>query len=954
MNDRNRDTLNRALAGDSGGLSRREALRLLGASAGLAGLGACQQPPSKKILPYVNRPADVTPGMPDYYATSMVLDGFATGLLIESHQGRPTKVEGNPEHPASLGKAGVLEQASVLGVYDPDRATQISHRQVVSSWPAFVREVARHGPSQGLRFVLPPQSSPVLADLVDAIAGHHPGARFVYHSPVSRKEAYRATQAIYGTPLEVQRDFSRAKVVVSFEADFLATMPFSVRAAHDYGKRRHLAAPDGDMGRLYVVETVPSATGSVADNRLRSRSRDIWRIAAQVVSALLAQQAQGLPPALARQITAAAGSVGPWAQAVARDLLRYPGESIVVAGDAQPAATHLLAQVANHILGNVGKSVWLTAPAILDPLGDHDLAGLVSEIHAGAVDRLIILEGNPVYTAPADLEFERALARVRQTAHVSLFDNETSAACKWLVPAKHYLESWGDARAYDGTISFVQPLLRPLYAARSVIEVLGLFSGRAVISDHELVESYWQSRRPIGASFRSWWQTHLQRGVVPDTAAPRATAQATWAQAGAILASAPADGDSLEIRFPVSPAVYDGRFANNVWLQELPGTVTRLSWGNALLVSPATAKAMRVSDTDVVTVERAGRRVRAPILEIPGHADGVVSLYLGYGRRGSERAARGVGTNAYLLRTTDADSFARDVTVTRTGEHHDLALAQLHWDLHDRPIAFSTTAAIYRANPDFTERARGPAPSLLPNYGRSGNQWAMTIDTGICTGCSACVIACQAENNIMVVGRKGVMGGREMQWLRIDRYYKDPSKPDPEVIHQPMLCQHCENAPCEYVCPVNATVHSPDGLNEMVYNRCVGTRFCSNNCPYKVRRFNWFEYADPSIRKLQRNPDVTVRDRGVMEKCTYCVQRIRRAEIAANLGHRDLRPGEVQTACQQTCPTGAIQFGSLSHPDTDMVRWRQQPRQYDCLHEVGTRPRTQYLAKITNPNPEIK
>jgi Fe-S-cluster-containing dehydrogenase component len=626
-------------------------------------------------------------------------------------------------------------------------------------------------------------------------------------------------------------------------------------------------------------------------------------------------------------------------------------------GRAQPPIVHALGHLMNTMLQSTDVA-WTIAPTRIGA-GDaqQDLAALVAELDRGAVDTLVILEGNPVYSAPADFELERRLAQVTDVVYLGEHENETAACANWFVPAAHVLESWGDATAYDGTASLVQPLIVPMYGGRTAAELLALFTGQDYPDAHRLLRERWLRQLPAGDGEARWAQA-LQSGLFTGTASPPQRLELSVPSlVAALTAPSLPPPAGLEVAFALDPSVYDGRFANNAWLLERPQPTTHLTWDNAALVSPRTARRLGVSTEDQVDLELGGRRVRAPVLIVPGHADEAVTLHLGWGRRGAESLARGVGFDAYALRTSRALSFATGLSMTRAAAPpYPLARTQLHWSLADRPIALSATLAEYRADPQFTAEQRGEVATLMPPVPMSGNQWAMTIDMAICTGCSACVVACQAENNILVVGKAQVLNGREMHWLRIDSYHHgDPEAP--QVVHQPMLCQHCERAPCEYVCPVNATVHSPDGLNEMAYNRCVGTRFCSNNCPYKVRRFNWFDWNDSpenqGRRTLQRNPDVTVRQRGVMEKCTYCVQRIREVEIHARVADREIRPGEVVTACQQACPTQAIQFGSLHHAGTPMAQWREEPRSFQVLHELGTSPRTMYLARIDNPNPEI-
>ncbi|MGK4004081.1 TAT-variant-translocated molybdopterin oxidoreductase [Sorangium sp. So ce1036] len=957
-------------------VSRRSWLKLLGASMALAGVSGCSARPADKIVPYVRTPPEVTPGILRYYATSLELDGFATGVLVENHEGRPTKIEGNPEHPASLGSTGVHEQAAVLGLYDQHRARAARRGVTPAAWQAFVAQfgAAREDRGAGLRFVLRPTGSPLIADLIGRILARYPLARFTFHAPARSPHPARGAELAFGAPLQAQHDFRAADVILSLDADFLASMPFSVAYARQFSERRRVGSPTGAMNRLYVVEPALSPTGTMADHRLRARPSDVPVLAAAIAAELVL--ARGARPGAVP--TEALGALEPlrarvraedrrFVEAVARDLARGAAASVVVVGERQPAPVHALAHLMNAALGNE-RAAWTTARTLITA-GDaeQDLPALCDEIRRGGVDTVVLLENNVVYTAPADLELSTLLRSVPNRAYLGLYEDETAASCDWFIPAAHELEAWGDARAYDGTISMVQPLIEPLFQGRTVAEVLAVLAGERTPRARDLLREAWRARRG-GADFDAFWEDALRRGLVQGSAAPperpplRADGVAT--ALGLLAALVPASAEVLEVAFTVDASVYDGRFANNPWLLELPDPVTKLTWDNAALLSPSTAKALGVESEDVVDLELEGRTLAIPVLVAPGHADGAVSLALGYGRSGAEAVAAGVGANAYRLRTTKAPFFASGLSVRkRPGAKHPLALTQAHFGLRGRPVALSVPLAVYREHPDFTEAFKGPVPSLLPASipppGDPGphEQWAMTIDLSICTGCSACVVACQAENNVLVVGKDEVLNSREMHWLRIDTYYAGDPR-EPEVVHQPMLCQHCEKAPCEYVCPVNATTHSPDGINEMTYNRCVGTRFCSNNCPYKVRRFNWFDYTEHrayngGLARLQRNPDVTVRERGVMEKCTYCIQRIRRAEIAATIERRPIRPGEVVTACQQACPTRAIQFGALAHEGTEMVAWRGEPRSYVVLHDQGTRPRNVYLARVDNENPEL-
>lgn len=1001
------------LSDGAGDLSRRDFLRIMGASIALAGIGGCFEPPRERIMPYTVRPPEVTPGVPSYYATTMMLGGYGTGLVVESWEGRPTKVEGNPDHPASLGAAGVYEQASVLQLYDPDRLRIPEHRDGGAGWVAFARDIGpAPGPAasdadrgRGLHFLLEPTTSPLTATLVSRIQTAYPAAGFTFYSALGSPASMEGSRLAFGRPLQTLYDFRNAAVIVALDSDFLDDGPFQLRYAREFADARRIRSPTEPMNRLYVAESGFSPTGGMADHRLAVRTAEIADVAMALLAEIMGAGAP-LPVGNAIEQWRSVGGTDrfgtesdatAWVRSAARDLREQAGRGMVVVGEGQPAVVHALGHALNALLGNLGTTVRFIEPILLeagDPL--RSISDLAAAIDAGDVDKLVILGGNPAYTAPAELDFGERIRRVGKSAYLGLYENETARECDWRLPELHYLESWGDARAFDGTISFVQPLIRPLYDGRTVDEVLALFTGEGEVGAHGMLRAMWGRRLGfegvgdggvVGVSgvsgagaqgagtggvagvggagvvggemideFEAFWTRALGRGVIEGTAAPVVGAGFGWEGVlGAVGGVGRGRPEGIEITFRRDPKVYDGRFANNAWLQELPDPVTKLTWDNAAQVGPETAARLGVGSGDVVTLEAGGRRLSLPALIVPGHAEGSVSVSLGYGRTGRESVARGIGVNAYLLRTAAAPYFVEGAAL-RAGDAdgerrvHELAITQGHWTMEGRPIALEATLDEYRADPGFTAELRGEPVTLHDPVDYTGVQWAMTIDLSICTGCSACVVACQAENNTPVVGKAGVMKSREMHWLRIDRYYTGPPE-DLRVIHQPMLCQHCEKAPCEYVCPVNATVHSPDGLNEMVYNRCVGTRFCSNNCPYKVRRFNWFDYNAglPEILWMQRNPDVTVRERGVMEKCTYCVQRLRREEIRAASEGRGLRGDEVMTACQQACPTRAIVFGSLGDPESEVSRAREEPRSYSVLHELGTEPRTRYLARITNP-----
>ncbi|MBA2686273.1 MAG: 4Fe-4S dicluster domain-containing protein [Gemmatimonadaceae bacterium] len=931
-------------------IARRDFVKLLGASVALAGVNACVREPDRKILPYVNAPPDIVPGVTQHYATAMTIDGFATGLIVASREGRPIKIEGNPDHPASLGTAGVFEQASVLQLYDPHRASAPKAGKRAVGWDSALAAIdpsaigTRVGArGAGLRLLLEPTSSPLIAAQLARVRERYPDARYYFYSPLGGAAQIAASRASFGASLLPQYDLTRTDVVVCLDADLLASGPFHLRHAYDFSTRRR-AAPRGE---LLVAEPTPTPTGTLADRRIAVTSSAIGRLASALLSVVThAPKAKTALPLAADERA--------WMETAAASLARAGPRALVIAGPRQPFEVHMLVHALNSALGSMGNSVWYTASPIVEA-GEpsHDLAALVQELDAGDVDTLVILEGNPCYTAPASLELARHVRAVRNSLYLGMYDDETASASKVLIPAAHYLEAWGDTRAYDGTESIVQPLIAPLYAGRTVTELLAALVGSTAEPAYELTRDAWRARGRDSTSGDDAWSGAVRRGVVEGTASPRVTpmvrGDAVLAAQHAIAAAASREGSGgLELTITPSHAVYDGRFADNAWLQELPQPVTTLTWDNAALVSRDTAAHAGVESGDVVELRSAGGALQMPVLIVPGHANNAIVLAMGYGRAGAEAIARGVGVNANVLRTPAAPHQVGSVQMHPVGRRATLALTQTHWQIDAR--APSVLGAPESGPPQsVTRNKRRPLtlyePPAAPSTGFGADQWAMTIDLDQCTGCGACVVACQAENNIPVVGKEGVLKSREMQWMRIDRYVDGPSD-SPTFETQPMLCQQCEKAPCEYVCPVNATVHSDDGINEMVYNRCVGTRFCSNNCPYKVRRFNWFDYNDnvTPVEQLLKNPEVTVRARGVMEKCTFCVQRVRHAQIEAELAGAP-HTGPVQTACQQTCPSQAIIFGSLTAPDSEVARSSNDPRAFSALEELGAQPRVRYLRR---------
>ena len=933
-------------------VGRREFLKLMGASLALAGLAGCTSQPSDKIVPYVKAPEEVIPGKPLFFATTLTLGGYGVGVLVESHTGRPTKIEGNPGHPASLGASDAFTQAAILSLYDPDRSQVVTQAGQVSTWPTFIAALAAPLEAQtqrrgaGLRILTETVTSPTLAWQLRALLARFPEARWHQYEPVGRDAVRAGARLAFGEVVNTVYRLDKADVVLALDADVLASGPGSIRYARDFAGRRTPRGPDGSMNRLYVVETAPTPTGAAADHRLALRPSEIEGFALALARALGVEVGGGEAP----------GPQAAWIAAVAADLKAHAGTCVVVAGEQQPPLVHALAHAMNRALGNVGRTLVYTDPVEANPVDQlASLQELTAEMQAGRVELLLILGGNPAYTAPADVPFAEALQKVPLRVHLGPAEDETSARCQWHVPEAHALEAWGDARAFDGTVSLIQPLIAPLFGGRSAHELLSVLVDGSARPGYDILREYWKTQ--LGAApFEVQWRTALHDGVVAGTALPPRLP----AMRLTVPAPKPGGGPqgTLEAAFRPDPTLWDGRFANNGWLQELPKPLSKLTWDNAALLSPATAQRLGLASEDVAELELGGRTLRVPVWIVPGHADEAVTLHLGSGRTRAGRVGTGVGFNAGLLRRGAAPWGGPGCAVRRTGERRSLATTQHASLMEGRHLVRSASLAEFRTHPEFA-RALGhdPAPdmSFYPEFPSEPNAWAMVVDLGACTGCGACVVACQAENNIPVVGKAEVQRGRAMHWLRIDRYYEG-ALDAPEIHHQPVACMHCEKAPCEPVCPVGATVHSGEGLNDMVYNRCVGTRYCSNNCPYKVRRFNFLQYADVETPSLQllHNPNVTVRSRGVMEKCTYCVQRINAARIAAKREDRDIRDGEVVTACQAACPTQAITFGNLKDAKSRVAALKADPRSYGLLSDLNTRPRTSYLARVRNVNPALE
>ena len=1005
------------------GVTRREMMMLLGASLSLAGLAGCRRP-VEEIVPYVNAPEEIVPGIPRYYATTMPFRRSAYGLIVESHEGRPTKIEGNPLHPSTLGASGSLIQASVLGLYDPDRSPSVMRQGTRKSWSDFVTawgplsEAHAADGGAGLAVLSESFSSPTLARLAAELRARYPRLQWATYDAVSDENRLAGLRSATGRDLDLMLRLDRAAVILALDADPLLTDPGMIRHARGFAAGRSAGASGGAMNRLYAVEGVYSLTGAMADHRLRLENRQIAPFLAALAARLAPSEAGALSTSSGQAASLAGASISGvdsrWIDALAKDLLANRGKGLIVAGERQPPAVHAAVCALNTHLGNTGTTVsyYETKDAALPSV--NGLASLVSAMNAGAIRTLVILGGNPVFDAPADLDFASAMAKVPQSIALGHTVDETSVKATWHVPRAHYLESWGDARAVGGTLSVVQPLILPLFGGRTPVEVLGLMVGGQDRPCYDIVRETW---KPIlgEAEFDRKWNRVLHDGflsgselpeVVPalttqplaelarlraadaSASAQSATARPRRSSESEVGSARPAEAlakAGLEIVFLPSPSLHDGRFANDGWLQELPDPLTKLTWDNPALVSPKTAETLGLASEDLIRLEYADRSLDLPVSILPGMADGVVALTVGYGRQRAGRIGSGVGFNAFTVRSSKAPGFDSGVRLTRLGRTYPLSATQDHGSMEGRPLVREVTLTGLQPRTDTdshgisqprkdteahgsqAENAHGAtlgvfeeAPhhfSLFKEHAYDqGHQWGMTIDLNACIGCNACMVACQSENNVPVVGKVQVAKGREMHWIRVDRYFSGEPTGSPEIVYQPVPCMHCEDAPCEQVCPVAATVHDAQGLNVMVYNRCIGTRYCSNNCPYKVRRFNFFNFTKdtPDILKLAMNPDVTVRARGVMEKCTYCTQRINRGKIDARLAGRALRDGDVKTACQQACPASAIEFGDLRDPSSRVVKAKADPRNYALLDELNTKPRTTYLSKVRNPNPDLE
>jgi MoCo/4Fe-4S cofactor protein with predicted Tat translocation signal len=948
------------------GWSRRNFIQLMGASLALAGLAGCRRP-IEKVVPYVTQPEEITPGVPGYYATTMPFGISAHGLVVKTNEGRPTKIEGNREHPSSFGGTNIYHQAAILGMYDPDRSKRVMHKGAEDSWDNFVsywRERFAHfsaNQGQGLAVLTESFNSPTLARLLSDFRKAFPKATVAAFEPISDENIYEGIRIATGKILQPVYSVSKAQVILSLDSDFLQTESENVMAMLGFADGRRVKSRNDEMNRLYVAESSLSVTGGMADHRLRIQSRRIGELAL-ALSGELARLGitPGLPVDAARPNLSE--SEKKWVAAVARDLAGSRGKCLILAGRRQPSSVHALILALNQKLGNISNTIsYRELPDALIP-SRAQLAGLAKSLAAGSIDTLVMLGGNPAYSAPADLEFEAALGKVPHSVQLASHVNESSRLVEWHIPEAHFLESWGDARSVDGTASIVQPMIEPLFGGKSAAEILALVGSGQDLRGYDIVQQTWKGLFPA-LSFENVWRKTLHDGVLADSALPEVKPDINGPSVAAIIksnqpVSTSQSGDTFEFIFTVSN-LYDGRFANNGWLQELPDPITRLTWDNVLSIGSADAKRLGLNNGDMARLEAGGRSVELPVWIAPGQADKSIGLMLGYGQIGIGKIAEGVGVNVSRVRSLDSFDIGTGARLTSVGSSYDLASVQSQATMEGRPIVREATLEAYRKGEEFrpTLIEHPPLAPLWTDEHKydTGYQWGMSIDLNACTGCNACTIACQSENNIPIVGKEQVSNGRVMHWIRVDRYYSGAVE-TPEIVHQPVPCQHCENAPCENVCPVGATVHDSEGLNVQVYNRCIGTRYCSNNCPYKVRRFNFFNYTKdlPETVRMQQNPDVTVRSRGVMEKCTYCVQRISEAKITAKEEGRLVADGELLTACQQACPAKVIVFGNINDSQSKVAVLKKFDRDYAMLGELNVRPRTTYLAKIRNPNPELE
>ena len=974
-------------------VSRRSFLRVMGASIALAGFAACRRP-VQKIMPYTDMPEEVTPGNPLYYASAMPFQDALAGIVVENHEGRPGKIEGNEMHPASRGNTSIFGQAAILNMYDPDRSRYVRKNGERSSVSNFAKYCANHfsDTEQNIAFVSEANSSPTYNRLKENALSTFSNAQWVTYEPFGEDNALEGTKTAFGQRLRTFNHFDEANIIVSFDDDFLnpAADKNSVENTKRFTSARDLESPEDEMSRLYAVESTFSLTGSNADNRLRVKSSNIEN----VIYALAAELSKSVNGLAAFNGYNNNFSEHEWIPVLAEELLQNRGESIITVGRDHAPKLHATVAAINTALDNAGKTVTYHELPHLDEQDNREsFANLVKELNNGDVDTVVLIGTNPAFTAPSDLNFADALSNATEVIHLSDYYDETSKLAKWHINRAHFLEAWGDGFSYTGTRSIIQPQIEPLYSGVSEIEFLDIILNGEKSNGYDLVQETWKTY--FSSNFKKQWEQTLHDGLAGDERFPAVSPSISsgfTSKAVSFLNNAKST-DGLELVIRPSSKVFDGRYANNGWLQELPEPMTKITWDNVALMSKKTADELGVheagigkSEVEMVAITVGDTTVELPAWVQPGHADDSITITVGYGREGIGRVANKTGFDTYPLRSTDHMLYASNISVEKTGSMYEIACTQDHNTMEGRSLLRYATLQEYRDNPDFSQykaaygaempglayadehNQDSPLSIFNPideqEYPADQPQWGMSIDLNACTGCGVCTIACTAENNIPVVGKREVSRGREMHWIRNDRYF-DGDVNDPKALHQPVPCMHCEMAPCEQVCPVAATTHSDDGMNQMTYNRCIGTRYCANNCPYKVRRFNFFNYSkefltsgdDPEIVQMAMNPEVSVRFRGVMEKCSYCVQRVNRAKIETDIetNGKTQKPedGSVETACQQACPADAIYFGDLTDPDSEVVKTKRNNRNYLLLEELNTRPRTSYLAQVRNPNPQL-
>jgi molybdopterin-containing oxidoreductase family iron-sulfur binding subunit len=970
-------------------VSRRSFLRVMGASIALAGFASCRKP-VQKIIPYVRQPENMVLGEPLYYATAMPFQDTATGLLVETHEGRPTKIEGNEEHAGSMGGTNIYNQAAVLGLYDPDRSRSPRLNGESATKDDFVNFAADHfsDRSRSILFISEENSSPTYNRLKSDLLNNFENAEWTTFEPFSENNAIEGVRMAFGQRLRTVNHYGEADLVVSLDDDFMSPQGHknSVQYAFELAQRRRVMSTEDGMSRFYCVENAYTNTGSFADHRLKLKSSAIAPFTF-ALAARLSENVEGLDT-FSNVNNAYSGHE--WVDKLAQELLENSGSSILSVGMQHGPEVHAAVAAINLALENTGNTVtYHELPYRDDNNANSALVDAVNRLNDGEFDTVVLVGTNILYSAPADLNVQEALQNADTTIHLSEYVDETSKEIDWHVNRAHFLSSWGDGYSFTGQRSVVQPQIRPLFDGMSEIELLSLITNGEETSGFDLVQETW--RNSVSGSFQEAWEELLHDGIDPDSGFPAVSVSLSGSMASEISTALQSNSiEGIEIAVKPDSKLFDGRFANNGWLQELPDPMTKTTWDNVALMSVATAEKLGIdpernfsnNDVPVVRISAGDTEIEIAAWVQPGHADDSITLTTGYGRTNLGRVADGVGVNTYPFRTTDA-MFFREVSVEATGSTYEVANVQDHHSLEGRDMVRSATLDEYRQNPDFSsykevhgyevpgmkeaeeyeEDPKGPISLFDEQYGPDFQpQWGMAIDLNSCFGCGVCTIACQAENNIPVVGKREVGRRRIMHWIRTDRYYEGDAD-NPKVYHQPVPCMHCELAPCEQVCPVAATTHSEDGLNQMTYNRCIGTRYCMNNCPFKVRRFNFFNYTkeylttgdDPEVVQMAMNPDVTIRFRGVVEKCTYCVQRLHRAKIKTKIETGSKRPadGTVQTACQQACPVDAISFGDLTDKESVVSKHKSNERNYVMLEELNVRPRTSYLAKLRNTNSEL-